>query len=274
MSQHSDGPCLIPLITGLRVKVASLFKLLKKLHITSTGYSVTVFRLSFTSSWKMLALVVLSTLLFSRLGIWQLHRAAEKRQWLAMYQIHRHQPLISNLDQVRLPYQRVQLLGYKHLPLTLLLDNQHYAHQFGYDVLTPLLLSNGKVVLLDHGWVPGDPSRQSLPDLTNKPQALSYTGYAYYPTRHPWVLGPGIEIKTPQMVMIEALDLTTISHFLHKSVYPFIIRQSADSQSGYVRDWPVITGSPTRHMGYAVQWFIFAGGVIVMYILLNIKRRT
>jgi len=237
-------------------------------------FSVTVFRVSFTSSWKMLGLAILSILLFVRLGVWQIHRATEKRQWIAMYQAQMQR------SPARIPgssvqqYQRVQVQGQARLPVTFLLDNQHHAHQFGYDVLTPLLLTDGKVVLVDHGWVLADPSRLTLPDLTGLPHHLFYSGNAYYPSSHQWVLGSGIEEKKQNMVIIETLDVITISHFLHKSVYPFIIRQSAESKSPYVRVWPIVAGSATRHIGYAVQWFVFALGVVVMYIALNLKRNT
>lgn len=87
-------------------------------------------------------------------------------------------------------------------------------------------------------------------------------------------VGIGNRRKKQNMVIIETLDVITISHFLHKSVYPFIIRQSAESKSPYVRDWPIVAGSATRHIGYAVQWFVFALGVVVMYIALNLKRNT
>lgn len=238
-------------------------------------FSVTVFRFSFTSSWKMLSLAIVSILLFMRLGIWQIHRAEEKRQWLAMYQAQMQR------SPVRIPgpsvqqYQPVQVQGQARLPVTLLLDNQHHEHQFGYDVLIPLLLADGKVVLVDHGWVPGDPSRLSLPNIADLPlHNLFYTGHAYYPAVQQWVLGAGIEVKTQNLVIVETLNLATISHFLHKSVYPFIIRQSAEPQSTYVRDWPIVAGSAVRHIGYAVQWFVFALGVVVMYIILNVKRRA
>ena len=94
-------------------------------------FSVTVFRFSFTSSWKMLSLAIVSILLFMRLGFWQIHRAEEKRQWLAMYQTQMQR------SPVRIPgpsvqqYQPVQVQGQARLPVTLLLDNQHHEHQFG-----------------------------------------------------------------------------------------------------------------------------------------------
>jgi surfeit locus 1 family protein len=171
-------------------------------------------------------------------------------------------------------YQRVQVQGLAQLPITLLLDNQHHAHQFGYDVLTPLIMVDGNVLLIDQGWVPGDPSRVSLPDMTGLQSDLHYSGQVYYPAKSAFVLGVGLEVKTPNVIVIESLNMTMISQFLHKPVYPFIIRQSAERQTRFVRDWPIVASSPVRHIGYAVQWFIFALGVGVMFIVFHTKRLT
>ena len=237
-------------------------------------FSVTGFRFSFTSSWKMLCLALVSICLLISLGIWQLHRAAEKRGLLAMYQTQMQRAPVALSGTSAQQYQRVQVQGRAQLPITLLLDNQHHAHQFGYDVLTPLLMEDGNVLLIDHGWVPGDVSRVSLPDMTGLQNDLHYSGQVYYPATHAFVLGVGFEVKTPNIIVIETLNMQMISHFLHKPVYPFIIRQSAEQQTRFVRDWPIVASSPVRHIGYAVQWFLFALGVGVMFIVFHTKRLT
>ncbi|MEI6094056.1 MAG: SURF1 family protein [Gammaproteobacteria bacterium] len=237
-------------------------------------FSVTGFRFSFTSSWKMLCLALVSICLLISLGIWQLHRAAEKRGLLAMYQTQMQRAPVALSGTSAQQYQRVQVQGLAQLPITLLLDNQHHAHQFGYDVLTPLIMVDGNVLLIDQGWVPGDPSRVSLPDMTGLQSDLHYSGQVYYPAKSAFVLGVGLEVKTPNVIVIESLNMTMISQFLHKPVYPFIIRQSAERQTRFVRDWPIVASSPVRHIGYAVQWFIFALGVGVMFIVFHTKRLT
>ena len=237
-------------------------------------FSVTGFRFSFTSSWKMLCLALVSICLLISLGIWQLQRAAEKRGLLAMYQTQMQRAPVALSGTSAQQYQRVQVQGLAQLPITLLLDNQHHAHQFGYDVLTPLLMDDGNVLLIDQGWVPGDPSRVSLPDMTGLKSDLHYSGQVYYPATRSFVLGVGLEVKTPNIIVIESLNMTMISQFLHKPVYPFIIRQSAERQTRFVRDWPIVASSPVRHIGYAVQWFIFALGLGVMFIVFHTKRLT
>lgn len=235
--------------------------------------SVTGFHFSFTSSWKMLGMALLSMALLIGLGIWQLHRAAEKKAWLSQYHTQMQRPPVPFPGLSAQQYQRVQVQGEAQLPLILLLDNQHHDHHFGYDVLTPLVMKDGAVLLIDHGWVPGDPSRLALPNLSALPNTVNYSGHIYYPSTHSFVLGVGLEKKATHIALIETLNIALISQFLHKPVYPFIIRQSAESQTKFVRDWPIVASSPVRHIGYAVQWFLFALGVGVMYIVFHTKRQ-
>ena len=64
-----------------------------------------------------------------------------------------------------------------------------------------------------------------------------------------------------------------IRQFLLKSVYPFIIRLSPQAEYGFVRDWPVVAMSVERHFGYALQWFAIALVIIILFIVLNVKKK-
>ena len=43
---------------------------------------------------------------------------------------------------------------------------------------------------------------------------------------------------------------------------------------GFLREWRPAVSAPDMHLGYAVQWFAFAGAATVIYVLLNLKKRT
>ncbi len=236
-------------------------------------FSVTAFGFSFTSSWKMLVLAIVTMSLFIRLGFWQVHRAEEKRHLLTAYQMQMERAPLPFSEEPVQQYQRISLEGY-YLPIVLLLDNQHHAHQFGYDVLSPLVLSNGKVVLIDRGWIAGDAGRLILPRIDTPSLAQHIHGDVYFPSAKQWLLGQSLDIKTKHLAVIETLDIATVSQFLHKSVYPFIIRQSADDTNGYVRDWAIVSTPPGRHDAYALQWFMFAVVAGILYLTLNIKKIT
>ena len=217
--------------------------------------------------------IVLSTFLLS-LGFWQLHRAEEKQQLL----------LLASQQQAKSPsvwregmaspelYQRLILRGH-YLPYTLLLDNQHFEHQWGYHVMNPFEVGDGVVVLVDRGWVAGDIRRMILPSVTVPDGMMQILGQAYYPSAKGFILGEAYEPHGASLGVIERVDAELISNLLHKKVYPFIIRLDKLAPAGYVRDWPIVTLSPQRHYGYALQWFAMALVLLIIYVSLSLKNR-
>src|SRR3990167_2869262 len=110
--------------------------------------SLTRFNLCFTPSRQMFLLTVIAVALFVRLGLWQLDRGHEKQRLLRTSQAAAKRPPIlwHAGDSMPHQYQSLQVHGH-FLSATLLLDNQHHQHRFGYDVLSPLELADGSVVI-------------------------------------------------------------------------------------------------------------------------------
>lgn len=235
--------------------------------------SISRFPYRFTPHWSMCLLACVSIVLFVVLGLWQLHRADEKRLILAHQAAFLHQSPRVWQGEAVLPdtFERVRVKG-KFLPEVVLLDNQLHAHQVGYHVLSPLDMGTGRVLIVDRGWVPLGATRSTLPKITIPTEDLTLQGPAYYPLGKSWVLGPGIEIKQEDRAIIESLDLYLLEQFLHKPVYPFIIRLEDKSPGGYVRSWDAVSMPPVRHLGYAFQWFAFAFVTLIIFIALNIRK--
>lgn len=237
-------------------------------------FSVTGFKYRFTPSWQMFFLACLVAGLFMRLGFWQLQRAEEKRNMLATQHAMTIQKPVSWKISDSMPeqYQLLKIEG-KFLPPILLLDNQHIHHQFGYDVISPLLLADGRVVLVDRGWVSGDVSRQTFPEVSLSTGTIKLVGSVFYPSSKTWVLGPSLEQIKSDLAIIELFDMSLISQFLHKSVYPFIIRLGREEQNGFTRKWPVVAMLPERHVAYALQWFALALVVVILFVVHNMKKK-
>lgn len=237
--------------------------------------SLTVFQRQFTPSWLISLLALFIFLLFIRLGFWQIARAHEKQLLLqqATEWIHRVPLLWQPTQPAPSPYRPVSVTG-ELLPTIFLLDNQHHDHQFGYDVLMGLRLANDQVVMLDYGWIKGDQMRQQFP-IIQLPRQIRQTvqGYTYYPSAKQWVLGQAFEKKRADLVVIEQINVKIIEQFLHKSVYPFIIRLYPEQSVKYRRDWPIVAMPPERHYGYAVQWFAMALAVLILWLALNWQRK-
>ncbi|ARG98116.1 SURF1 family protein [Legionella micdadei] len=236
--------------------------------------SVTCFNRCFTLNWRIAILTFLMVLFFARLGFWQLARAEEKKHMLATQATYAKQaPTIWNVGMnPPAQYQQIRVRG-KYLPQVFLLDNQHYQHQFGYHVLSPLMLDGNKVVLIDRGFIAGEMNRQVLPEIIVPTDLMNLTGYAYFPSEKNWVLGQAYEKRQAKITIIERIDTKMVGQILHKSVYPFIIRLNKEAAQEYVREWSVVAMPPERHYAYALQWFAMASVILILFIALNLKKK-
>lgn len=238
-------------------------------------FSLTCFNLRFTPNWRMCLLALGFFSFLIGLGLWQLQRADEKKLLLA-----EHAKLSINQahwmpNNGRLPdqYEKIRVKG-RFLSTVFLLDNQHYDHQFGYDVLSPLQLSNGQVILVDRGWIPGDQSRRVFPKIEVPQGVIELQGQVYFPSDKQWVLGPTIEKKQKDLIVIERIETKLLSHILQKKFYPYIIRLHKKEQYGFIREWVIVSMPPERHIAYAIQWFVMAGVIFILFIALNTKKNN
>ncbi|WP_298628125.1 SURF1 family protein [uncultured Legionella sp.] len=236
--------------------------------------SLTCFNFRFTPNWLMIVLATLFIALFVRLGFWQIQRSDEKVNMIAAEEALAKQDPIDWDEGKDKPkqYQRIIVNG-TYSPKVFLLDNQHHQHQFGYDVLSPFELTDGSIVMVDRGWIPGTHSRSSLPEVQTPQGLIKIKGSTYFPGKNQWVLGPGTEEKERGITILEILDVKLLSQLLQKKVYPFIIRLDKQDAHGFVREWAIVSMPPQRHLAYALQWFAMALVILIIFVALNLKKK-
>ena len=97
--------------------------------------------------------------LFVYLGLWQLDRAAQKRQLNASLESRRKLPALSLNGSLpkddAWEFRKVVARGRFLADRTVLIENRKYQGMTGFHVITPLKLDdNGKIVLVNRGWIP------------------------------------------------------------------------------------------------------------------------
>jgi cytochrome oxidase assembly protein ShyY1 len=163
------------------------------------------------------------------------------------------------------------------LPGTVLLDNQTREGRAGIKVYQPFRSDGGAVVLVDLGWLPMPPDRV-IPPITphSGPTALSgllapppATGLALGPALSP-APQPGVWLasRMPPEEMARALSLPP------GSLQVRVLRLDPALPGGYARDLELLPNTlpPSRHLGYAVQWFGLALTVLVVALVLEFRR--
>jgi surfeit locus 1 family protein len=151
----------------------------------------------------------------------------------------------------------------------ILIDNRVHAGRAGYHVVTPLALADGRVVLVNRGWVAQGASRAALPDVPPPFGPVTVEGRIAVP-------GPGHLDLLPDAVpgvVWQNLDPARFAAATGVSVLPVVIEQTAAPapDDGLVRDWPAPDFGIDKHRIYMVQWYAFAALAIALWIILNLR---
>lgn len=223
--------------------------------------------LSFDFEWRITVFALLMLPLLLGLGFWQLDRAQEKTALEVSWETRQNQSAVS-LDALwdqppeTLAYLPVVLSGVFLQDQYFLLDNRIYGGAFGYEVLGIMRLNNaGELVLVNRGWVAGDPARLEMPSVPPVDGRVEVTGHIYVPPGAPYLLAEqqldGDWPKLLQAVEMEKI-VPQVEALGEGRVFPYSIRVNAAEPGALSIDWQVINVSPDKHRAYAAQWFTMA----------------
>lgn len=231
--------------------------------------------------WPSLATALLLPLLLG-LGIWQLDRADQKQSLLQAYQARRQAPAVDlaaagqrAFDRREMEWRRARLRGEYLIDEQFLLDNQVENGEAGYRVYTPFRLAgSANVVLVNRGWVPLGRDRSRAPEIPSPSQEGVLTGTI----KQPPAAGLVLEGETAQelgdgLLRVQRLDLDALARQHGWRLLPYVVRLDTRGQGEPVRGWPLPGFGPTRHLAYAFQWFALAAVLVILYLVLNTRRK-
>ena len=72
----------------------------------------------------------------------------------------------------------------------------------------------------------------------------------------------------------QSLDIDRYREKVPFRLQPIVVQQTSASDDGLVRDWPRRDSGVERHKAYALQWFALSATLLVLYIVLNAKRKV
>lgn len=255
----------------------------------------------------MTGLTVLLCVLFVVLGRWQWGRAEQKRELWAQFERGTSEVrALGTRNTADLPrYARVRVEGRWEPRRQFLLDNRTHEGRAGYEVLTPLRLDDGRVLLVNRGWVPFTGYRDRLPDVAAEFASVLETAAA--------VTAQGAQVAaaraaqeadaTPRVVISGRLDELPSAGLAVGRAAPALegswprvtafprpedmaaalgiaparldrqlLLLDAQEPRGYVRDWKPGGRGPEQNWSYAIQWWSFAVVLLGLYVGLNLRR--
>lgn len=234
-------------------------------------------RLSWTIHWPTTLFALALLPLFLGLGRWQLHRADEKAVAQAAFEQRREAApqLLADLPAEPEAYTRVAVAGHYDNAHSFLLDNRILHGRFGYEVVTPFVLQQtvagvrqqARRLLVNRGWIEGDPARLQRPVVPAVEGEVRLTGYVYRDGTRMALVDNGNEQQWPRV--IQNLLVDDLQRRLGEPVYPFIMRLDADAPGALRAEWQIVSMEPERHVAYAVQWFAMAFTLVVVWVLIS-----
>ena len=232
----------------------------------------------------LLSSILAAALIYSfvSLGLWQLDRAEQKRNLFAEFE-NRQSDVAVNLNEEsshqlsteELIWRPVQASGEFMEEYQILLDNQVVDTQAGYFVYTPFRLDKTEqAVLVNRGWLVADPDRTVSPALVTAKGTVNIKAVAKEIPKTGLLLK---EVEPEQMsnsvYRVQRINIEELSALTKIELLPYITRLEPDSAHGYSRKWRLPGSGESMHYGYAFQWFAFAAALLIIYLLLNIKRK-
>ncbi|MCE3232354.1 MAG: hypothetical protein K0R98_611 [Rickettsiaceae bacterium] len=208
------------------------------------------------------------------LGTWQVYRLQWKNNLVATVNEKIAMPAVEmspDVDINQLQYRKVHLQGefLNDKEVHLFTGAKKFKGEMGYDILTPMRLADGRVVLVDRGWLPHDKKEpQSRPE-TLLSGIVDVVG----------MLHKG-EIKgrfTPDNDIEKNLwfwiDIPAIENYTGTKLQNLYVRQLKEGDSNVlpIAGDAVIT-QRNDHLQYAVTWYGLAIVLLVIYFVYHIRR--
>lgn len=221
-------------------------------------------------------LVLVTVVTFVNLGMWQLGRLEERRSHNALLSDRMAQPAIdlaaAAADPDATAYRVVTASGTYLHEHEVLLSTRSHSGQPGHHVLTPLRADDGTTVVIDRGWVPLDWDDPPVEQAAPPPGQVTVEGLLFpgSSARRSGALdGRGGELQ-----FVSDVDLGVLEDATGLDLHPLYVlaREQQPPQAEFPRVAAARALTEGSHLSYAMQWFLFAGVVLVGYPLL--LRRT
>lgn len=204
----------------------------------------------------------------ARLGLWQLERGAQKTALQAAIDDRGRLPPLAALDAgaAEQHHRRIALVGRWSAAHTVFLDNRQRDGRPGFDVVTPLVLADGRAVLVQRGWVARDANeRTRLPALATSADEARIEGRIAPPPARLYDFAGGEMGRIRQN-----LDLGAFARETGLRLVPQMSVQQIDAptpaEAPLRRDWAPPGSGVAKHHGYAFQWFGLSALVAVLYV--------
>lgn len=214
-----------------------------------------------------------AVLLMAGLGVWQLQRLAWKEGLIAQIdKAHAEAPMtqLPQADFQAVEFFPVKLRGTFDGKTEFHIAARYYRDKLGYHILSPLRLQDGRVVLVNRGWVPVDKKEPATRPETVIKGAQTVTGIIRTAGKKNWVLPD----HQPGKNLWFWYDTAGMGASTGAEYLPLVI-DAVGSQDAAKLPVPSTGEIKLRndHLGYAITWFSVALTALVIGVAYQIQWR-
>ncbi len=228
---------------------------------------------------KLFAVALLIATTCLALGIWQIARLHQKRQFNAAVRAGLSAPpapaetlLPDGVDPEAVRYRRVEATGTYDTAHEFVLYGRSQDSDAGNHMLTPLRFPDGRSILVDRGWVPLAVDSPGAASVAPPSGEVHVEGVLFASEGDP----PGAAGQAGGTeTTLAKLDLASIQAQLPYRIAPdyLLLQQQAPAQSTpFPAPAPLPELSEGPHLSYALQWFTFAATAIGGFIVLALRE--
>lgn len=239
-------------------------------------------RFSFKPSLLVTLLMLMTLSILVALGVWQLDRATQKSEIKSKLVMRANLPELSigsqTLSSQSHDFRLARVTGYYDPDWMFFLDNQILDSRPGYHVIVPLRISGSeRLVLVNRGWIAWGVSRDRLPVIVIPKDQVGVGGRLRMPAKDFFTLEDSSS-RTKFERLWQNLDIERFEDITGLSVQPLILELDpsdlSDPAPDLIQRWREYDDSwIERHRAYAFQWFGLALVLIILYFILNLKRK-
>jgi surfeit locus 1 family protein len=222
------------------------------------GKRITVFFVFFTG-------------LFFMLGLWQIERGQAKTVIINQFDsnLKKEQKYLNNESK---KWDRVKVEGSWNSSKQILIDNVIHNGVAGYKVLTPLRIKNSEnIILVDRGWIKGNKFREDIPNISIPENSVTVTGILELPELGLVLSDDLVTREWPKISQTKNAEVLIKEY--DESVYELILLADPLLKNSleYIKIIPT-NMKPSKHYGYAAQWFSMFLVLCLMYVWYGYKR--
>jgi surfeit locus 1 family protein len=208
------------------------------------------------------------------LGAWQVERLQWKNELVETFDTRIAQPPVDaplSIESMKTwQYRRVELVGVYQHEKEILMTGRTFEGSAGFHVLTPLLLNDDRIIIVNRGWIP-----EKLRAREKRPETLvdglvTVEGILREDKRRgPFV--PDNEPKNEVWLYVDTNEMA--SHREIVPVAPYYVDAIRDP-GPYVLPIGASAEIVVRneHLQYAATWFLLAGTLLVIYVIYHYRR--